>query len=210
MDIRRNKERGEWAELRFMAKAAEHGFKFAKLWGDSAPYDMVLDLGGRFVRVQVKSTMCEASLGNRHVRPGSYAVFLRHQSTPRYRRTDFDYLAVYVIPKDIWYVMPSEAVVPKIGIRVCPGNRANLYECYREAWYLLQQPPGPPPVRRRGVYNIYGIIEEPVGKERGCWRLGKESKALSRGRAARKSRAKSQFLKGQWISNVCGMAEAIP
>jgi len=149
-----------------MAKAAEHGFKFAKLWGDSAPYDMVVDLGGRFVRVQVKSTMCKTWEGDRHVPPGSYAVFLRHQSSPRYQRTDFDYLAVYVIPKDVWYIMPSAEVTPKIGIRVCPGNKSNPYECYREAWHLLHDRPSAPPPRRNGTYNIYGIIEERVRRGR--------------------------------------------
>jgi hypothetical protein len=32
MKIRLPKERGEWAELRFMTKATEHGFKLTKPW----------------------------------------------------------------------------------------------------------------------------------------------------------------------------------
>ena len=56
MDIRDTKKRGQWAELRFMSKAIELGFQLAKPLGDTAQYDAVLDLGGRFISVQVKST----------------------------------------------------------------------------------------------------------------------------------------------------------
>ncbi len=81
------------------------------------------------------------------------------------RQTDFDYLAVYVIPKDIWYIMPWGKVTAKIGIRVCPGAKANPYERYREAWHLLHDGFSPPP-QKHGTCNIYGIIEESVGRGR--------------------------------------------
>jgi hypothetical protein len=51
------KRRGEWAELQFMAKAAKFGLRISKPWGESARYDMVIETGGRFLRVQIKSTM---------------------------------------------------------------------------------------------------------------------------------------------------------
>lgn len=57
MTITDKKKRGEWAELRFMAKASEHGFNLTKPWGDSLPYDLAIDLDGRLIRVQVKSTL---------------------------------------------------------------------------------------------------------------------------------------------------------
>jgi hypothetical protein len=55
--IKHPKLRGEWAELRFMARAAEQGFQVSKPWGETARYDFVVEAAGRFVRVQVKSTM---------------------------------------------------------------------------------------------------------------------------------------------------------
>ena len=51
-----SKLRGELAELRFMTRAAELGLRVIKPWGDSARYDFVVETGGRFLRVQVKST----------------------------------------------------------------------------------------------------------------------------------------------------------
>ncbi len=52
------KERGEWAEMRFMARAAEHGFRVSKPWGESSRYDFAVEANGRFLRIQVKSTVC--------------------------------------------------------------------------------------------------------------------------------------------------------
>ena len=39
-----------------MARAAKEGLRMAKPWGDSSRYDVVVETGGRFLRVQVKST----------------------------------------------------------------------------------------------------------------------------------------------------------
>lgn len=46
------KERGEWAELCFMARAAERGFSVSRPHGDSAAYDVGVEDAGRFLRVQ--------------------------------------------------------------------------------------------------------------------------------------------------------------
>src|SRR5580693_1153217 len=50
------KLQGEWAELLFMARAAERGFSVSKPWGESQAYDVTVESGGKFLRVQVKST----------------------------------------------------------------------------------------------------------------------------------------------------------
>ena len=57
MKIKHPKLRGEWAELRFMTCAAEHGLCVTKPWGETARYDFAVEHEGHFVRVQVKSTM---------------------------------------------------------------------------------------------------------------------------------------------------------
>ena len=87
------KERGEWVELTFMAKAVEMGFKVSKPWGDSVAYDVGVESGSRVLRVQVKSTSCQ--IGNGHLcrlkpnpKSAPYTTekldFLRHMS---YRKT---------------------------------------------------------------------------------------------------------------------------
>jgi len=139
-----------------MAKAAELGFKLSRPWGDSATYDVVIELKGRFVRVQVKSTMCKARGRKPHYAQGTFVANMRHISMRRYQHSDFDYLAVYVIPKDVWYIIPSEVATQKIAVRVRPGYPENQYEQYRDAWHLLRQPlpPNPP-----GAITVHAAAE---------------------------------------------------
>ncbi|HEX7425002.1 MAG TPA: group I intron-associated PD-(D/E)XK endonuclease [Terriglobales bacterium] len=141
MNIRHAKQRGGWAELRFMTKATEHGFKLAKPWAEYLPYDFVIDLGGRFVSVQVKSTMYRMSPRENGQRRGHFEINLRKCGSRGYQLADFHCLAVYVIPKDAWYIIPFVFVSPRNSIEVCPGNPANKYERYREAWHLLRELP---------------------------------------------------------------------
>jgi PD-(D/E)XK nuclease superfamily protein len=159
MDIRNHKKRGQWAELRFMAKATELGFQIAEPRGDTAQYDVVLDLGGRFISVQIKSTFCQAS----NTMPGTFIASLRHVSGPgsRYQQSDFDYLALYCIPRGIWYIIPSVVAVSRTDIRVCPGDKLNKFEHYREAWHLLHDR-APAPLLKRSCVDLYGIIEDYV------------------------------------------------
>lgn len=149
MKIRDHKERGEWAELRFMCRAAEHGFKITRPWGGSSPYDFVVDLGGRFVSVQVKSTTCLLRRKYKVQRAGCFAVTVRHQSRRPYGLADFHYLAAYVIPRDLWYIIPFALVIGRKTVLLRPDDPPeNGYERYREAWSLLREVP--PPIKPGG------------------------------------------------------------
>src|SRR6266516_7330845 len=68
------KLQGEWAELLFMARAAELGLSIVRPWGDSSPYDVGLVRSEKaptnkrrqrpdFLRIQIKSTRCRHSAG---------------------------------------------------------------------------------------------------------------------------------------------------
>lgn len=140
MKVRGPHRRGEWAELRFMAKAVGLGFRLTKPVGNYEPYDVGIDLGGGFVRVQVKSSSVSGRAGNPSYRSGYFAIDLRRRSRRPYQRLDFDFLAVYVVPFDIWYIIPATVATRIYGIRVCPGNLGSKYERYREAWDLIDGP----------------------------------------------------------------------
>jgi hypothetical protein len=131
--MKNSKRRGEWAELQFMAKAAKYGLRISKPWGELARYDMVIETGGRFLRVQIKSTM--------HLRSkGCYVCGVRPCKTSKpYQRGEFDFLAAYVIPKDVWYIIPSKVVVhgKRTGIPLYTSSPTGKYEAYKEAWHLL-------------------------------------------------------------------------
>lgn len=127
------KRRGEWAELQFMARAAQHGLELVKPWGDSARYDIVVEIRGQFVRVQVKSTTA--------LRPeGCYRCSVRGACTsPPYKPGDFDFVAVYVIPEDLWYIIPAKLVLGKRkAVMLYTTSPTSLWAPYKEAWNLLR------------------------------------------------------------------------
>jgi len=129
MRIKHPKRRGEWAELRFMVRAAEAGLQVSKPWGETAQYDFAVEHDGRFARVQVKSTM--------FVDRGGYSCTVRGSSGP-YEGHPFDFVAAYVIPEDVWYIIPAKKVEGQGSIALYTRLKSAKYERYREAWALLK------------------------------------------------------------------------
>jgi hypothetical protein len=121
------KRRGEWTELLFMTRATEHGLRVIKPWGDSSRYDFVVETGGRFLRVQVKSTS--------HRRGNEYICSIDGRGKNPYTAADIDFFAIYVVPLDIWYIIPVEKSGLAIGLS--PHNSLSKNAPYREAWHLL-------------------------------------------------------------------------
>jgi hypothetical protein len=134
--IRNASDRGDWAEMRFMARAAEQGFRVSKPWGGSSRYDFALELDGHFLRIQVKSTIARYFRG--------YVCGMQPvsaQSDPRrYTADEIDFFAAYVIPEDLWYILPTEIVLQKTNrIILYPNRKGDRYEPYKEAWHLLRE-----------------------------------------------------------------------
>lgn len=122
------KRLGEAVEAAFLAKACSFDFPIAKPWGESRPYDFLLDSGHGFLRVQVKCATSHE--GNRyHVRAGGNSAL--------YTKDDIDFLVSWVMLENLWYVIPIEAIVPHTGAHLSPHNPQAQYEKYREAWCLL-------------------------------------------------------------------------
>ena len=123
------KRRGEWAELRFMACATEHGLCVSKPWGETSHYDFVVEgTEGKLLRVQVKSAA--------NIWHGGYSVNNKGSQGP-YPDDAFDFMAVYVIPLDSWFILPEKVVRGKRGVQVQPRSKRSKYAQYREAWCLL-------------------------------------------------------------------------
>ncbi len=128
------KERGEWAELRFMARASEHGLHICKPWGDSRRYDFAVEHEGKFLRVQVKSTTCK--------RNNSYICTLRSHHTKSYSSSEIDFVAAYVIPKNVWFIFPVAVVLNcNRALVLSPHLVSSKYGAYEEAWHLMRGEP---------------------------------------------------------------------
>jgi hypothetical protein len=131
------KKRGEWVELQFMARAAHHGLTVSKPWGDTARYDFIVEHRGRFQRVQVKST-CWSPAARRGRVTGAYLCNTRKNRSQVYLAGEVDCFAFYIIPEDIWYIMPAEeAKRARHAICLNPYYRDNRYFRFMEAWHLL-------------------------------------------------------------------------
>lgn len=129
------KQMGELWELDFLRKALGMGMIVSKPWGDSYRYDFVVDTGGMLWRVQVRAT--ETRLGAR-----GYAV---HASVVVGRKIvgltekDIDVIVGYIAHRDIWYVVPVEAFVPRKNLWFYPdgSKKGGMFEKFRDAWWLM-------------------------------------------------------------------------
>jgi hypothetical protein len=128
IDIQHPKLRGEWAELRFMVRAAEHGLRVSKPFGDCARYDVAVEAEGQFLRVQVKSIGRKPEHG--------YRCNLITRAGP-YTSEDMDVVAIYVINLELWYIIPGKAFEGRSSVKLYPGKKQSKFGEFEEAWHLL-------------------------------------------------------------------------
>jgi hypothetical protein len=128
------KQQGEWAELLFMARAAEQGLAMARPWGDSSPYDVAIvsqaKPGARpnFLRIQVKSTRCKHHNG--------YKCHVDSNGTA-YHPDQLDFIAAYIITVAVWFIIPIHATHGQLELLLTPHRPTSKYSEYEEAWHLL-------------------------------------------------------------------------
>jgi len=130
------KRTGELSEAAFLLKAESLGFHIAKPWGDSEPYDFILDSGHRRWRVQLKCTQVLRARGY-DIQPASASY---GKGKIAYTADDIDVLVAHIVPVDTWYVLPVEVFAPRKSLRFYPGIecKSARWEKYREAWDLLR------------------------------------------------------------------------
>lgn len=134
--------KGGVGEAKFLAKAVGLGHAALIPWSENRPYDIVLESQNRFARVQVKSTFVgQVCRGGRNVR---YQCTIdgynkKAGQTKRLDLKSIDFLACYLAPVDLWYIIPVSFLdrsrkrlffFPHLDSR-------SLLEQFRERWDLL-------------------------------------------------------------------------
>src|SRR5271170_674829 len=148
MNIKGSKDRGAWAELCFAMRAMQEGLRPARPWGEPPGYDfLVHHKSKRIFRVQVKSTIYKNG--------ASYHCTTRTRNQI-YKKDSFDFVAAFVIPEDVWYILPEKVVLGMSTIGLNPALAGAKYDAYKEAWHLLR---GESP---RVIASIRACAEEPV------------------------------------------------
>jgi len=132
---------GELAEVGFMYRAASQGIAVAKPYGDSLPYDFLVQHGRRLLRVQVKSCFSPERRGY----TGFPIIVACHWGRGKlaYSSDQIDFIAAFIAKYDAWYLIPVESLQNSKNIRLYPSGRklkrpGGNYERYREAWDLLK------------------------------------------------------------------------
>ncbi len=132
--IKHPKRRGEWVELQFMTRATHHGLTVSKPWGDSSRYDFIVEHKGRCSRVQVKSTF--------HFVKGFFLCHsATHGGTRTYTSEQIDFFVAFVIPYDVFYIIPVTVMAGQKNVFLSPHRPENKYFRYMEAWHLLRKAP---------------------------------------------------------------------
>ena len=135
------KLKGDIAEQAAILEALKRGWGVLKTIGDRLPYDLVFDVEGVLVRVQVKWAWYQEA-------DDAYVVDNRRTKTNRrvmkrevYQSTDFDFALVYISESELFYVFPvdvfidygSQIYLVESGKRQRKPRSAE----YREAWDLI-------------------------------------------------------------------------
>jgi hypothetical protein len=60
----------------------------------------------------------------------------------RYTPRDIDFIIGYVVPDDVWYIIPIAEFADKTTVKVFPSSRRRMsrFEMYRDAWDYLRNP----------------------------------------------------------------------
>jgi hypothetical protein len=137
------KLKGDIAEQAVVLFALKKSWNVLKPIGDRLSYDLVFDIEGCFIKIQVKSAWFDEKRKN-------YVVDTRRTKTNRrvmkrdsYRNEDFDFAVIYIQDLDVFYVMPVEVFISY-------GSEIHLIETdkrqrkpksadYRNAWSLILQ-----------------------------------------------------------------------
>jgi hypothetical protein len=135
------KLKGDIAEQAVVLEALKRGWVVLQPIGDRLPYDLVLQVDDKFIRVQVKSAWWDKKKDN-------YVVDVRRTKTNRrkmirdsYKEDDFDFAILYIQEVNIFYIMPAD-------IFNSYGSEIHLVEsekrqrkpesaAFREKWDIL-------------------------------------------------------------------------
>ncbi len=137
------KIKGDIAEQAAILHALKRGWGVLKPIGDRLAYDLVFDVDGALVKVQVKTAWFDELRAN-------YVVDNRRTKTNRrvmvrevYALSDFDFALAYLADRDTFYVFPVEVFISYASeihlVEADKRQRKPRSAAFRDAWELIQQ-----------------------------------------------------------------------
>ena len=141
---------GNAIEATIISKLIMLGHRVCLPFGESAPYDVVVEFDGICKRIQIKKIYKDNSAHRSH--NGTYQCNFRKSLVTRnngdknrrnrhYTKDDCDYFICYLPEEDVSYIYPIEAVSDKWSANIRNKNtkHSKLFsDSYLEAWHLLE------------------------------------------------------------------------
>jgi hypothetical protein len=137
------KHKGDIAEQAVILKALKLGWGVSVHVGDRLAYDLVIDVNGKLLKIQVKSAWFDEKKQNYVVDNRRTQTNRRVMKRSNYESGDFDFAILYIADLDVFYVIPCE-------IFLSYGSEIHLVEdekrqrkprsaIYRELWSIISQ-----------------------------------------------------------------------
>ncbi|MCB0545210.1 MAG: hypothetical protein KDC70_16905 [Saprospiraceae bacterium] len=137
------KLKGDIAEQAVVLYALKQGWGVLTPVGDRLAYDLVLDIAGDLIKIQVKSAWFDQKRKNFVVDTRRTKTNRRQMLRENYKPNDFDFAVIYIEDLDIFYVMPCEVFISYGSeihlIEADRRQRKPRSAAYRDAWELILQ-----------------------------------------------------------------------
>ena len=137
------KQKGDIAEQAAILHALKRGWGVLKPVGDRLPYDLVFDVEGQLVKIQVKGAWFDSVSGNHVVDNRRTKTNRRLMIRDQYSPNDFDFALVYIEQLDLFYIFPVDVFVGYAsGIHMVEADKRQRKPGsarYRDAWQLILQ-----------------------------------------------------------------------
>ena len=125
---------GPRGELLVAEKLIEHGWSVAPPIGANYPFDLIVNKGDKFLRIQVKATLEKHTYSQ--TRP-HYQFQLAHgvSSKKRYTADQVDFFICCALDSRRFWVLPFEAATV-ITLKIYNGEDGKFHR-FEDAWDLL-------------------------------------------------------------------------
>jgi hypothetical protein len=136
------KHKGDLAEQAAVLEALKRGWGVLRPIGDNLPYDLVFDISGNLIKIQVKCAWLDSASRNFVVDSRRTQTNRRVMIRKEYQPFDFDFALVYLPECNVFYIFPVEVFISY-------GSEIHMVETdkrqrrprswkHREAWHALE------------------------------------------------------------------------
>lgn len=131
----KGKQKGNVAELKFIAEAANLGYTVCLPFGDNNRFDIVL-YSNKFIRIQIKSgVICKKRKNSWRVETRSF----NRKTKKKYTKEQIDYAVIFIHETADFYIVPVEVFNKVTGIRFNPHSTKEKMHNYKNNWNILKE-----------------------------------------------------------------------